>query len=352
MEERLKKCLAGSANWIAGAVAFPSVLAAAQTYLWKPLRVSYSPTVRSSLIGLASVGMASIGASSAALGTIYVVQKSSYSSIKLAPTYEDLLISTLGGIVLFKAVGGQYGRVLPSNLMRPGAFAVDWVPAMNESARATPKERKIVNYLGSKHGCHTCGGKNRVTYIADHQPPSKLLGNHRNGKKPVHPNPLLQRFYPQCLSCSHTQGGLLAAQNGISAIRHPRAIITHAFNFWNLRAHHLLYCLPIPLCVAYMGTKSRKSQRTEFKPAVKVKTPDESPKSSKEKEVSKESKESKVASRRMSPDTWLDVEVMLNFPLFIMWQRMVQFLDSFHDPLTTFHVTLWAFIIIAALGTI
>ena len=62
-------------------------------------------------------------------------------------------------------------------------------------------------------------------------------------------------------------------------------------------------------------------------------------------EVKKERPES-------ASDVWLDVEVALNFPLFIIWRRIVHFFDSFHDPLASFHMTLWAFTVVAALGTV
>ena len=341
VEERAVLLKKGLAGWVSGALAFPSVLAVTQKYLWKPLRVSFSPKWRSSVLGLASVSLASLSASSAALGAVYVIQSPNND---LGPTYSDLLVSTLTGVVLFKAVGGQYARVLPSNLMRPGAFAVDWIPALNESARATPKERQVVNYLGTKYGCHTCGVRRRASYIADHQPPSKLVRNHRTGTRTGPADPLLQRMYPQCPSCSNIQGGLLA-QNGLSAVRHSKATVTHSFKLWNLRLYHLLYCLPIPLLVSYLNTTVLGAREGgEVKAGSQVKQ-----EATERKEVAERKDDRKEVT---SSDTWLGVEVISNFPLLIMWQRMVHFLDSFNDPLTTFNLTLWAFIIIAALGTI
>ena len=45
-------------------------------------------------------------------------------------------------------------------------------------------------------------------------------------------------------------------------------------------------------------------------------------------------------------------ELVSNFPLLIVWKRAVQFLDSFKNPGDGFHIMLWAFVIVAAWGTI
>lgn len=353
-EERsvlLKRSITG---WVAGAVAFPVALAASQKVLWKPLRISYSPKWRSSLAGLASVAVASFGASSAALGIVKVMQQwSSSTESRYAPTIDDVYVSTLGGVVLFKLFGGQYSRVLPSNLMRPGAFGVGWIPSLNGSVRATLKERQVVNFLGRKHGCHTCGERQKLTYIADHQPPSKLLGKHQSGTRQNDVNPLLQRLYPQCPTCSNAQGGLLAT-HGTAAIRRSGSIRTHPFNLRNLRWHHFVFCLPIPLCATYVRasfpvTQPQTADCTEAKkdePQGKEKPVADS--QSKKTEAKKSEERSSTGPSEM----WLDSEMLSNFPLFIMWRKITEFLDSFHDPLASFHITLWAFIIIAALGTI
>ena len=45
-------------------------------------------------------------------------------------------------------------------------------------------------------------------------------------------------------------------------------------------------------------------------------------------------------------------ELVSNFPLLIVWKRAVQFLDSFKNPGDGFHIMLWAFVIVAAWGTL
>ena len=76
--------------------------------------------------------------------------------------------------------GARLRAVCPSNLMWPGAFAQISIPARRH-IHATPKEKGLNNAAGERFGCHTCGrnesGKHKGRYVADHQPPSKLV-NH------------------------------------------------------------------------------------------------------------------------------------------------------------------------------
>ena len=85
----------------------------------------------------------------------------------------------------------------PSTLT-PGPNAKGSVPATGP--KATPDQRKAVNEIGDQSGCHTCGattpGTKSGSWVPDHQPPTNLPG--RDGE---------QQLYPQCLSCSRTQGG-------------------------------------------------------------------------------------------------------------------------------------------------
>ncbi len=82
----------------------------------------------------------------------------------------------------------------------PGPFAGDSIPARERSRRLTEEERNELNRIGSKSGCNTCGtfdpGTPLGNWVGDHQYPNAL-------------NPLgrPQRLYPQCATCSATQGG-------------------------------------------------------------------------------------------------------------------------------------------------
>ncbi len=338
---------------LAGAAAFPTLLAASQAFVFRPLKVSLGPGLTSPLLGLASVAVASFGASLAALKTLTIVnQYFSASDVRLSLNRRDLLISTASGVVLFRALGGRFGAVLPSNLMRPGAFAAEWLPAMRESEVATPKERTLVRTLGARHGCHSCGEKRGVDFVADHQPPSRLIGNHRNaGTRPVNPSPFLQRFYPQCRRCSAVQGGILGGGNGQSLL-HPKAIRTHATSF---RPYHLF--LPVPFVVAYLNETNRRyhmlsmPQDMALPPSPQVTTEATRAIEATKQVKQAEKEEERQSGRQLPQDVWLEIEVALNFPLFLVWRRIVHFIDSFDDPVASFHMTLWAFTIVAAIAT-
>jgi RHS repeat-associated protein len=87
----------------------------------------------------------------------------------------------------------------PSTL-KPGPHAGEGTPARSGDRNFTPGERGAVNAEGAEKGCHTCGttdpGTKSGNFVPDHQPPTAL--NPAGGE---------QTLYPQCLSCSRTQGG-------------------------------------------------------------------------------------------------------------------------------------------------
>lgn len=94
---------------------------------------------------------------------------------------------------------------LQSKGIGPGPFAGDSIVARGPERDFTAQERRELNDIGNRLGCHTCGTKEPGTttgnFVADHQPPSAL--NSRN---------LEQRLYPQCLTCSLKQGGWISGR--------------------------------------------------------------------------------------------------------------------------------------------
>ena len=334
---------------VVGAVTFPTMLASSQLAVFKPLRLSYQPGLQSSLLGLASVTLASFGASLAALKTISVLQQHLPTpEKKLSLTYRHLFVSTGSGVVLFRALGGRFRSVLPSNLMRPGVFATEWIPALREAEHASPGEREIIQALGKKNGCHTCGTRTVEKFVADHQPPSRLLNNHRN---PIsEPDPLMQRFYPQCKKCSNVQGGILARQDVKDATTHAGAIRTHGSS---LRLYHVF--LPIPFLTAYLfGASSQRRAVGTAETSLASTGDGAKAQNSENSEATVAKKSSSISDKSDKEGTalrvWMDTP--LSFPLFIVWQEITRFIDSFTDPLISFHLTLWTFTIIAALGSI
>jgi hypothetical protein len=88
-----------------------------------------------------------------------------------------------------------------------GPFARESLPARSESRYFNEEERIDGNRLGSLYGCPTCGtrmpGTASGNWVLDHQQATRL-------------NPLGegQRLFPQCLSCSARQGGLISSKVG------------------------------------------------------------------------------------------------------------------------------------------
>jgi hypothetical protein len=81
----------------------------------------------------------------------------------------------------------------------PGPFAGDSIPARGPGRSITLQERDDLNRIGSETGCHTCGklesGTPSGNFFADHQLPTR-----------INPAGRAQRLYPQCVSCSASQG--------------------------------------------------------------------------------------------------------------------------------------------------
>eukprot|EP00056_Hartaetosiga_gracilis_P007508 m.109070 g.109070 ORF g.109070 m.109070 type:complete len:382 (-) comp12725_c0_seq1:1305-2450(-) len=132
--------------------------------------------------------------------------------------------TTLG---LYLMLGGRPRRECPSCLWSPGAFAVESMPA-NRFKYATNGQKKVLQALGKKYGCHSCGTRNATLYHGDHIPPSKV------------PNEKPRVFLPQCPTCS--------ARQGVSVKQLVKAATSHV---WRLQSHHLW--VPIgPILVSYM----------------------------------------------------------------------------------------------------
>ncbi|MEI9803786.1 MAG: hypothetical protein WDN48_04070 [Pseudolabrys sp.] len=110
------------------------------------------------------------------------------------------------GLIASYRADAQQAQDRISELQRvgigPGPFAGDSIPARGPERDFTAAERREINRIGSETGCHTCGTRDPGTlygdYVLDHQIPTRL--NSPNAE---------QRLYPQCLSCSLRQGGVV-----------------------------------------------------------------------------------------------------------------------------------------------
>lgn len=220
-----------------GCVTFPVSLGVLQRVVFAPLRITSSMRVFAPLFGSGAVFISSSIASLSTI-TTYTQLKGTNSSIRFSNG--DLCVASCIGIVVFKTLGGKFKAVLPSNLLKPGSFAHNWIPARWEQY-AAHYERHLMQQIGGKHGCHSCGTR-RGKFIADHQPPIKLSS----------PGELL-KFYPHCRKCSSLQGNALCVQSPRIAVR------THM----SLRLYHLF--IPIPLLMIMFKQNQFTSNTTVTK---------------------------------------------------------------------------------------
>ena len=64
------------------------------------------------------------------------------------------------------------------NLLEPGPFATESIPALGPDQTFTELERSTIDEIGFNSGCHSCGttdpGTKNEHFVPDHQPPSAL----------------------------------------------------------------------------------------------------------------------------------------------------------------------------------
>lgn len=324
----------------AGAVTFPLVLGLTQVAVFKPLRLSTGlPLLIAATVGGVSVTTASLAASCAVVKTYslsraWIPESETHSSSHtISYTLTDLLVSSAASLVLYRALGGRFVSALPSDLLKPGAYAVQWIPARSTNY-ANGIQRKLIQDLGAKNGCHSCGTRFKVSqFVADHQPPNKLV-RVVNENTIAKENSVLQKFYPQCQKCSNQQAASLRGND-----KHL-SLVTHPFS---LRLYHLF--LPLPLALVYL--KSYLSEPVVEATSVVPVTPSAISSA----EVLSESIPHQIQLDQNSLMQQSLSDLIINFPLLIIWRKVVLFLESF-PSIDRFHLTLWFFSIIAAMGTL
>lgn len=222
---------------ISGTAAFASALAASTFAQLRLLGVSTgsAPPIPT-LLGLGSVGAASVLSQWAAVGTYDALRRGRglgsdsrterrWLGSSVAKNYGQLgcnahtLRVCALGLVAFKFLGGRFWSVSPSSYTHLGSFARASLPATMKYG--TAKERAAIEKIGKTFGCHTCGsrmifsrlpGSGVVKFHADHMPPKAVAEqmNHRWYRRMMG-RTVRQRFYPQCVDCSNSQGGILAS---------------------------------------------------------------------------------------------------------------------------------------------
>ncbi|GAQ77991.1 hypothetical protein KFL_000060560 [Klebsormidium nitens] len=145
---------------------------------------------------------------------------------------EEVLLDAALGILAYKALGGMFKNVNPSDLRYPGSFARSSIAA-NGAQYSTVKQRKDIVSLFRRYGCHHCGRRTGEC-IGDHMPPNKFvwpegtrskvvtasqnvfvkaLRQVTRRKGPARTNSgtlkaaerVAQRLFPQCTKCSEKQ---------------------------------------------------------------------------------------------------------------------------------------------------
>jgi hypothetical protein len=180
---------------------------------------------------LAAVGLAAGTASAVSLGLEAAAASPGVGSSPVWP--EQLGTRTLLGVAMYAiAARGAFRRVCPSHLHHVGAFGYESLPAGR--SYKTLQQAAMIDAIGHRRGCHTCGNKRLRTFHGDHQPPRSL-------------NQARMRFYPQCTSCSNQQGGTLAlAQARGTPLAPKQTHQLHHRSTW-LAAR---YWLPMPAALA------------------------------------------------------------------------------------------------------
>jgi len=211
-----------------GTLAFAAMLSLSTLMQLKLFRLSTgTPAPIPTMIGIGSVAAAAAMSHIVSIKAYQIVKQDYHYDAFTKPFFDfqidkanvaHMLRVCAVGLLAYKGLGGRFWAISPSSVTNLGSFArtVFSLPATEKYAN--PTQRKAIERLGRTFGCHTCGsreiisrGKNGVKFIADHMPPQSVV-KQLNGRwyRKVFGIKTKQRFYPQCVSCSNTQGGILS----------------------------------------------------------------------------------------------------------------------------------------------
>jgi len=173
-------------------------------------------------------------------------------SIPKVPSLQILLL----GLLSFPILGGRFWTISPSSYTRLGSFARPRfsLPATLDSY-ASSSQRIAIENLGRRFGCHTCGSKQiismeKVKFHADHMPPTAITKRmNKQLWRKLLKVPVKQRFYPQCVKCSHQQGKILSSGTVM------KDWVKQGKTYWG-RKHALSYCHAGKFRWSHFGTGS------------------------------------------------------------------------------------------------
>eukprot|EP00051_Salpingoeca_urceolata_P023925 m.412516 g.412516 ORF g.412516 m.412516 type:complete len:302 (+) comp20170_c2_seq6:1288-2193(+) len=252
------KAFALGSGWLAGAVAFPTVVRAGQVVLFAvgvgvhrgglasiaggvivgsgaavaglaceavSQAVATETAVRLPWTPKVSLGTLSSSTWEAAVRLLAHPWLSASASDSLALVAEavqtPVAAHAFSGMAVFLLFGGRFFAVAPSHVCFTGAYAKQWasLPARGASY-ATTTQKRTLRGLARRAGCHSCGVRRTAHWVADHMPPNAVVQQVEQRQQSTvirrllayvfRPSRQPQRFYPQCRPCSQQQAAVLA----------------------------------------------------------------------------------------------------------------------------------------------
>ncbi|CAK8682398.1 unnamed protein product [Clavelina lepadiformis] len=225
---------------LAGAVTFPASLAAFQQ-VWKTLHVAAHMRI-APICGMVTISTSALVANTVCQCVYDVIVEHDVTVM----SEKVMMRWTLLSIINFLFFAPSVKSVLPSHILHPGAFAKKGVIMSDYSNKVTNGQRRQIQEIGSKYGCHTCGKKylklrvafrrwtssklvpRSPVYYADHSPPLALTTGTLINKGGL--------LYPQCSTCSYYQSSQVrAAKTSFNAF-YSKGFVTHSLRFkiWKL----------------------------------------------------------------------------------------------------------------------
>lgn len=142
-------------------ITFPFCLAALQSGIFRPLRMTSNIRVVGSVCGGISVLISGSASSLAFLSSTVLlkeVKDNSFKvsvekflsfvpadrcSISISACFKDIPVYGFTSLFVFKLLGGKFRSVLPSNLIYPGAFAKGYIPAKGQNYASNAVKQKL-----------------------------------------------------------------------------------------------------------------------------------------------------------------------------------------------------------------
>ena len=223
-----------------------------QNLIVKPLRIAAHDNI-SHVIGFFTVFTSSASATCVYILVQRFVESGDFiiGSISISHVVASTIMCTLHSFILT----GTFRIVVPSNVLYPGAFYKSSMPCIDYSKQITVNQRRKINVIGRKYGCHSCGllyptlmtlyqPWRKNIYFADHSPPiaiSHLYNDFVTGK-------LDGQLIPQCSHCSYLQASCVKQiLKDTTNFKNKKCFVTHAFTW-----HSFKLFLPWPLLISLL----------------------------------------------------------------------------------------------------